>query len=98
MAAQCRQGIIELIHDGENFTCIYIRQPAGHDHGPFIDGDKAAHQMFGQQADIFLQGLHARVTGLLQPAAERFQRPDIAQPGLFLNHAMSRRDSRQNFG
>ena len=96
--AQIVQRRIELIDDRQNLAGVNIRQAPGHQHGFFILGDEAAHQMGGQQADVFLDRLNPLITGIHQPAAQTVERPDIAQPSGLFNRGVRIGDNPERFG
>ena len=54
--------------------------------------------MLGQQIDVFLDAVERGVAGFGQPAAQTFQRPDVAEPGLRLQRAMRGADHRHHLG
>src|SRR5258706_141010 len=65
--------------DSQYLARIEVGHAAEHNHRILFGRDEAAHQMLGDHADILLERVDIRAAGLLgEPAAQRFQRPYVA--------------------
>ena len=77
---------VELVHHGQKLAGIAVRHPPRYQHRVTVRIDKTAAQMFGDQIYIFLEGRDIIAARFFrQPAAQRLDRPNIANTRLLFD-------------